>query len=132
MPGARAAQPSLQSFADRLRDLRKAKRLSQTELGKLVDLHYTHIGRYERAISMPAADTLQRLAEALGVSADYLLEGNTDDAAKADFKDRELLRQFQEVERLSDDEKSVVKKLLEAFLMKKQLEKMIARAGEAT
>jgi transcriptional regulator with XRE-family HTH domain len=132
MPSARAAQPSNQSFADRLRDLRKAKGLSQTDLGQLVGLHYTHVGRYERALSMPAADTLQRLAEVLGVSADYLLEGTSSDAAKADFKDRDLLRQFQEVERLSDDEKGVIKKLLEAFLMKKQLEKMIARTTEAT
>jgi transcriptional regulator with XRE-family HTH domain len=51
-------------FPRRLRELRKQKNLSQTELGKLVNLHYTHIGRYERGISRPAADTLKRLADA--------------------------------------------------------------------
>ncbi len=113
------------AFADRLRELRKAKGLSQSELGEKVDLHYTHVGRYERGVSRPSADTLQRMADVLGVSCDYLLEGSTTDAAKADFKDRELLRQFQEVEKLPDDDKHVVKKLLNAFLMQKRLESMM-------
>jgi transcriptional regulator with XRE-family HTH domain len=111
----------LDGFAQRLRGLRKQKNLSQTELGQLAGLHYTHIGRFERGASRPSSDTLKRLSDALGVSSDYLLEGITDEAAKARFQDRELLRQFQEVEHLPDEDKAVVKKLLDAFLVKKQL-----------
>jgi transcriptional regulator with XRE-family HTH domain len=54
-------------FAQRLRKLRKNKNLSRAELGEIMGLHYTHIGRYERGISMPSADTLKRMADALGV-----------------------------------------------------------------
>ena len=57
-----------EGFAERLRELRKQKGLSQTELGERVGVHYTHVGRYERGVSRPAADTLKRLADALGVS----------------------------------------------------------------
>lgn len=60
-------------FSERLRALRKQKNLSQTELGKLASLHYTHIGRFERGISRPSGDTLKRLADALDISSDYLL-----------------------------------------------------------
>ncbi|MFE8118547.1 helix-turn-helix domain-containing protein [Brenneria goodwinii] len=109
-------------FAQRLRDLRRQKGLSQSELGKLADLHYTHIGRFERGTSRPGGDTLKRLADALDVTGDYLLEGATDEAAKARFEDRELLRQFQEVEQLPEEDKEVIKKLLDAFLTKKQLQ----------
>lgn len=116
----------LDGFAERLKALRKQKNLSQTELGQLAGLHYTHIGRFERGASRPGGDTLKRLADALGVTSDYLLEGATDDAAKAKFEDRELLQQFQEVERLPDEDKTVVKKLLDAFLTKKHLQ-MLAR-----
>jgi transcriptional regulator with XRE-family HTH domain len=112
----------LEGFAQRLRELRKQKNLSQTELGQLAELHYTHIGRFERGTSRPSGDTLKRLADALGVTSDYLLDGAADEAAKARFEDRELLRQFQEVERLPDEDKHVVKKLLDAFLTKKQLQ----------
>lgn len=105
-------------FAQRLRAVRKQKNLSQTELGKLAGLHYTHIGRFERGASRPSGDTLKRLANAPDGSSDDLLEGSTEDAAKAKFEDRELLRQFQEVEQLPEEDKTVVKKLLDAFLTK--------------
>jgi transcriptional regulator with XRE-family HTH domain len=112
----------LDGFAQRLKALRKQQNLSQTDLGQLAELHYTHIGRFERSTSRPSGDTLKRLADALSVSSDYLLDGATDEAAKARFEDRELLRQFQEVEQLPDEDKNVVKKLLDAFLTKKHLQ----------
>lgn len=114
-------------FAERLRELRKQKGLSQTELGERVEVHYTHIGRYERGVSRPAADTLKRLADALGVSGDYLLEGAVEEAARARFEDRELLQQFQEIEKLPEEDKAVVKRFLDAFLTKKQLQELAAR-----
>jgi len=113
---------TLEGFAQRLRELRKSTNLSQTELGQLAGLHYTHIGRFERGASRPGGGTLMRLADALGVTSDYLLDGATHEAAKARFEDRELLKQFQEVEQLPDEDKNVVKKLLDAFLTKKQLQ----------
>ncbi len=112
----------LEDFALRLREPRRAKGLSQTEMGKLAGLHYTHIGRYERGASRPSGDTLKRLADVLGVTSDYLLEGAADEAAKARFEDHELLQQFHEVERLSDGGKHVVKRLLDAFLTKQHLQ----------
>jgi transcriptional regulator with XRE-family HTH domain len=114
-----------EGFPERLRTLRKQKDLSQTELGQLAGLHYTHIGRFERGASRPSGDTLKRLADALDVTSDYLLEGAADDAARAKFTDRDLLRQFQEVERLPEADKHVIKTLLDAFLIKKQLQTLI-------
>lgn len=70
----------------------------------------------------PNGFLLKRLADALEVSSDYLLEGATKEAAKARFEDRELLRQFQEVAHLPAEDKNVVKKLLDAFLTKKHLQ----------
>ena len=111
-------------FSKRLKELRKSKNLSQSELGRLVELHYTHIGRYERGISKPSTGTLKRLAESLGVTIDYLIDGETDDVARAKLEDRELLTQFREVEKLSDEDKTVVKKLLDAFLTKKKIQEL--------
>jgi transcriptional regulator with XRE-family HTH domain len=122
MTGVLDMTDTLEGFAQRLRELRKHKNLSQTELGQLAELHYTHIGRFERGTSRPSGDTLKRLADALSVTSDYLLEGAANQAAKARFADRDLLRQFQEVEQLPDDDKIVIKKLLDAFLIKKQLQ----------
>ncbi len=112
-------------FPQRLRDLRKQKNLSQTDLAKIVGVHYTHIGRYERGVSSrPSADTLKRLADALGVTIDFLLEGATENVAKARIEDRELLKQFQEIEKLSNGDKTVIKILLDAFLTKKKIQEL--------
>ena len=119
-------QLSMSNFASRLKQLRIQKNLSQTDLAKLVSVHYNHIGRYERNQSKPTAETLTRLADALAVSTDFLMEGNTNKAAKAAFQDRELLMQFKEVELLSDGDKHLVKEFLNAFLTKKKLESMMA------
>jgi len=55
------------------------------------------------------------------------MQGATEEAAKARFEDRKLLRQFQEVEDLPYEDKIVVKKLLNAFLTKKQVQKLAAQ-----
>jgi transcriptional regulator with XRE-family HTH domain len=114
-------------FAARLRELRRARDLSQSDLGELVGIHYTHVSRYERGISRPAADTLMRLADALGVSSDYLIEGAADDAAQARLSDAGLLRAFQDAEKLPAEDKAVIKALLDAFVTKRQLQELIAR-----
>ena len=55
---ATTTEGSGDGFPERLCQLRKHKNLSQTDFGRLVGLHYTHIGRYERGPSRPGADTL--------------------------------------------------------------------------
>jgi transcriptional regulator with XRE-family HTH domain len=116
-----------EGFAARLRELHKQKGLSQTELRERVGVHYTDVGRYERGVSRPAADTLERVADALGVSGDHLLEGAVEEAARARFEDRELLHQFQEIETLPEEDQAAVKRLLDAFPTKKQLQELAAR-----
>lgn len=122
-------QLEMTDFASRLKPLRAQRGLSQSELAKLVGVHYNHIGRYERGQSKPGAQTLTKLAEALGVSSDFLMDGNTDEAAKASFQDRELLIQFKQVEQLNDNDKHLVKEFLDAFLTKKKLEQMLGHSA---
>ena len=107
-------------FAKRLRQLRQQRGLLQAQLAEKVGLHQNQIGRYERGTSHPSGEALKHLADALGVSTDYLIEGDVQDAAKADFKDRELLRMFQEIENFDAKDKETVKALLDAFIKKKR------------
>ena len=112
-------------FPKRLKELRLKKDLSQTELGKMVGVHYTHIGRYERGLSIPKTETLRRLAEALGVTTDYLFEGKIGDVAKTKLEDRDLLQMFKQVEKLQEDDKTVIKKLIDAFLTKRKVQALV-------
>lgn len=112
------------TFPERLRDLRTQKRISQTQLAQTTGMHYTQIGRYERGASAPSANALQKLAGALEVSTDFLMEGTTEEAAKAHLNDRELLHQFKQVESLDGEDKHVVKVFLNAFLTKRQIQQL--------
>ncbi|WP_061286399.1 helix-turn-helix domain-containing protein [Leptospira interrogans] len=111
-------------FPERFRNLRLQKNLSQEDLGKLVGIHPNHLGRYERGLSKPSAETLQKLAEVLGVSSDYLIGGTAEDFAKAKFEDKDLLRMFQEIEKFPAEEKETIKKVLDAFLTKRKVQEL--------
>jgi len=60
-------------FGDRLREVRLMRGITQEELAESADIARTMIGRYETTDQLPALETLVRIADALGVSTDYLL-----------------------------------------------------------
>jgi transcriptional regulator with XRE-family HTH domain len=114
-------------FASRLRQLRKAKNLSQSELGNLAGLHYTNLSRYERGSSNPTADAVKRLAVALGVSSSYLLDGIEDGSTpNTALVDQDLLVRFRAVQSLSEQEKAVIIQVLDAFVVKSQLQNLVS------
>ncbi|MDA3906803.1 MAG: helix-turn-helix transcriptional regulator [Bacteroidales bacterium] len=110
------------SFAQRLKKARIDKGLSQTELGTLAGIHYTQVGRYENKGSQPSAEILSKLANALGVSSDFLTNGTTNEMAENTLSDKELLNQFKAVEQMDDKDKSVIKMLIDAFITKRRIQ----------
>lgn len=60
-------------FAQRLRELRKEKKLSQVELGEILGYGYTAISGYESGRNEPSFSDFIRICQALEVSADYIL-----------------------------------------------------------
>jgi len=54
-------------IGDRLRELREAKKLSQGDIEKRTGLLRCYISRVENGHTVPAVNTLEKLARALGV-----------------------------------------------------------------
>lgn len=113
-------------FKDRLKQARINKGLSQSKLADIVGVHVTNISRYERGENKPTSNVLSKLAEGLGVSADFLMSGSTDDVANASISDRELLEQFKKIEQLPNSKKALVKEFLDAFIIKAELQNKFA------
>ncbi|PSJ57600.1 helix-turn-helix transcriptional regulator [Pseudaminobacter soli (ex Li et al. 2025)] len=65
---------SLENFARNLRRLRNERKLSQEELGFQVGMHRTSINNLESRRHSPSLKNMARIAEALGVKVDDLIQ----------------------------------------------------------
>lgn len=57
-----------------IRELRKAKGLSQEQLAEVAEFHRTYVSQLERCVTNISIDGLERLAQVLGVDVAKLLE----------------------------------------------------------
>src|SRR5699024_771187 len=97
---------------------------SQNDLASKIEVSYPQMSRYEIKDVQPPADVLKRLADVFGVSIDYLVNGSLEQKAENTIDDKELLQQFKEVEQMDDDDRSTVKKLIDAFITKRKVQKL--------
>ncbi len=63
----------MKDIGKRIRDLRMAMKLTQSQFAELVDLSEDSIGKVERGISVPTIETLMKTAEGLKVTLAELL-----------------------------------------------------------
>lgn len=64
---------------------------------------------------------LQKVADALGTTVDFLMNGSN----AQQLADKELLEQFKEVELMDEEDRSTVKKLIDAFITKKKVQRLV-------
>lgn len=113
------------SFGENLKQLRSERELSQLELAGLVKMHPTHISRYERGQASPTVEVVRKIAEALNVSADQLIYGDAGRMARERIQDSELLNMFSKVQDLTKEDIHCVKSLLNAYLIKSDLQQKL-------
>ena len=90
-------------IADRIRHYRKQLSLSQTQLAEISGVNIKSLSRYENGSSVPPADALKKLADAMRVSADALL----DDQIEA-IKDKDLYKLFLVIQNMEGEDKNTV------------------------
>ncbi|MCC5932097.1 MAG: helix-turn-helix transcriptional regulator [Cyclobacteriaceae bacterium] len=108
------------AIVERIKDKEK---MTQQELAIKAGLTCIQIGRYETQKSNPSS-VLQRLAQELHTTTDYLMNGSQNEAASAQLTDKELLRQFKEVEQFGNEDKHLVKTFLDAFIIKRHVQNL--------
>lgn len=107
-------------FGRRLADARKARALSQDEVGRRAGLRGAVVGRYERAEARPSVEIAARLARAVDTSLDYLT------GVRESELDDDTARRIIAVQRLPPAEREHVYALLDAFVAKTQIEGILA------
>ncbi|MBS1596095.1 MAG: helix-turn-helix transcriptional regulator [Bacteroidetes bacterium] len=75
MPLSQQQKRDLKKLGARIKELRKAKGMTQNELANAVDMDYQNISRLERGEKNAVYLTIKEIARGLGVSMAELLEG---------------------------------------------------------
>ena len=114
------------TLANRLKEARLNKGLSQQELANRSKVHYTNVGRYERGDASPSADILNRIANALEVNPDFLMNGTLENKATDSLKDERLLIQYRKIEQLPEDKKNLLIEFLDGFIFKSSIHQQLA------
>jgi transcriptional regulator with XRE-family HTH domain len=109
---SKQAVPAI-DFPQRLAELRKRHSLTQAQLAERIGMHVVQLRRYEAGSSQPTLDVVRKISTALQVSADMLLFGKDERGP-----DEDLRLQFEAVSRFDEEEKRVVRSLLEGTILK--------------
>lgn len=80
-------------FRRRLRAARELRGLNQTDLAQRSGLQQSAVSHYETGTRRPSFTNLRKLAEAMDVTADYLI-GRTDTPEGVNTSDEPLFRDF--------------------------------------
>jgi transcriptional regulator with XRE-family HTH domain len=93
-----------------------------------IKVHPNHLSRYERGLSAPSIEVVEKMAKILDVSIDELVFGAVSDRMEKNINDRELLSMFQKIQTLEQQQQHTVKDFISAYLLKADLQKNLAGA----
>ena len=100
------------NFGEKISKLKKAKKMSQIELAKITGISRDAISKYERGDVSPSVEYAKRIAQALGVSLDYLVS----DSEQEEVLDNEAVKRVKEIQTLPPQEKDKVFSVVDALI----------------
>lgn len=118
------------TLGEKIKQLRKEKGFSQSVLEKRSGVNAKLLSKYENGRIIPTADTLRKIAEGLEISADYLLFNNVPKNGLSPLKDLELFEKFKEVELMDPENRTMIKSLIDAVLIKTKVQAALKPARE--
>lgn len=118
------------TLGEKIKQLRKEKGFSQSVLEKRSGVNAKLLSKYENGRIIPTADTLRKIAEGLEISADYLLFNNVPKNGLSPLKDLELFEKFKEVELMDPENRTTIKSLIDAVLIKTKVQAALKPAHE--
>ena len=84
-------------IGERIKELRKSKKIPQSELGKFIGVSQTTVTAWENGRAEPSSSYVAKLATFFNVSTDYLLgrDPREDDLKTADLADDDTIFTFE-------------------------------------
>ena len=92
-------------------DLRKEKGWSQADLASQTDISQVMVGKYERGDAVPSIEVAKKIADAFGVSLDYLVgEGQN-----VSF-DKKILERIKALQLLEPEKRNTLFDLIDTYI----------------
>lgn len=101
------------SFGKKISALRKNKKLSQTDLAKMLKTSVSVVSRYERDEMNPSIDTAKKIANLLDTAVGYLLGETEDDQL---LKDPNMMQRLKDIKSFAEKEKDQIYFTLDAVI----------------
>ena len=98
-------------IANRIALLRKEKNMTQAELAKMVDASREIISKYEKDGVMPSIEMAKKIADAFGVTLDYLVG----EGSNAKF-DKKTLKRINDIEAMDNEFKAQLFNIMDAVI----------------
>jgi transcriptional regulator with XRE-family HTH domain len=111
------------TLSEKILRLRKERKWSQKKLASMIGTSGPVLGRYEREEVTPSVEVARKLAEAFGVTLDYLVD---ETGIVAELTDREVLNRITEIDHLDKDDKKTIIHVIDSLLRDAKAKKAYA------
>src|SRR3989339_570985 len=108
-------------FHKKLVKMRKEQNWSQTELGERVGVHIAHLSRLENGKSQPSVEMLWKISKVFGVSMDYFMDEEADEATPISIKDKNLAEHIELIDQLEETDRQTIVNVIDSMLTKKKM-----------
>ncbi len=116
----------MSAFSERLKLLRSARNITQIRLAELLEIDPRVYNRWERGTSTPQFEAVIKIADILQVTLDELA-GRTKPSPDMKIHNHELFSLYQHVDSLSDEDQKALVLVIDSFVKKSQMGKVMGR-----
>lgn len=110
------------TLGQKITKIRKEKKLSQVDIANTVGVSRDAISKYERDDIIPSVENAKKIAKALEISLDYLVS----EQENQEVIDVNMVNRMKEIQRLGNDDKSTITKIIDAFIRDTKTKKAYA------
>jgi len=109
---------------EKIRKLRKEKGFSQQQLADMLDIHLSHINRLENGHAQPSIEVLKKLINIFEVSADYLLDNNSD-SFEIKIGNKNLADKIRLIDKLEEKDQQALIQVIDSMLTKQKMKELL-------
>ncbi len=117
---------NMKDFPQRLRQLRTARKITQTRVAELLTVSPRVYTRWENGDAVPQFATVVKIADILNVSLDELAGRQESNGGEARIHNPELHRLYQKVDHLSDEDQKALVIVLDSLVKRSKVSRVMA------